>query len=223
MGIVLMASSLPALLFSIPSGVLADRYSKKILIIIADTIRALTSLVIPVSAFFGFLTIPLLMAVTFVMGTMSQLFAPSQRSIGPSLVPKGDLLSLNALMATTEQFVGIIGPAIAAFLMLALAKEKIFYITSLAYIASVVTITFMNYKEINSEIKEKNSVFFQLKFALIYLKSERTLLSLIISFSILNFFLVGLFGVITPLLAKNVLQSGDSSYGFYVYPYGRYV
>lgn len=90
---VVIAFTLPSLIFGILAGVLVDRWNKKKVLFLTNIIRAL--LVIPLFYFYNNLLI--IYAVTFGVSMVTQFFIPAETPIIPLLVKKKLLLSANAL------------------------------------------------------------------------------------------------------------------------------
>ena len=75
MGLLTAVGLLPHLLFSLPAGVWLDRVRvRRRLMILADIGRAAAIAFIPLAFFLNFLSLPLLVGVAFVVGTLSVVF-----------------------------------------------------------------------------------------------------------------------------------------------------
>jgi MFS family permease len=90
---VVIAFTLPSLIFGILAGVLVDRWNKKRVLFLTNILRAL--LVFPLFYFHNNLAI--IYAVTFGVSMVTQFFIPAETPIIPLLVKKKLLLSANAL------------------------------------------------------------------------------------------------------------------------------
>ncbi len=69
--LLLAASHVPALLFSLPAGVWVDRTSTRRVLLIADVGRAVTLALVPLTASFGLLRLEVLYAVALINGTFT--------------------------------------------------------------------------------------------------------------------------------------------------------
>jgi len=107
---------LPFLLFSHASGVLADRFSKRNIIVIAKLLEALVMLFGCTAIYFK--SPPALYAVIFFMCTQSALFGPSKYGIIPELVPAAALSKANSLLVGLSFLAIIIGTFIPSYLLL---------------------------------------------------------------------------------------------------------
>jgi MFS family permease len=114
---IMIAFTLPAILFGSAGGIFVDRFSKKQVLVASDVIRGLLTLAIP--------WLPreflILLVLTFVISTVTQFFAPAEQAAIPLLVRRENLMAANALFTTTMMGALIVGFAIGEPL-LSLAK-----------------------------------------------------------------------------------------------------
>jgi len=118
---IMIAFTIPAMLFGSLAGVYVDRWSKKEVLVISNLLRGLLVLALPLLLWLSenktpFLGLPagfwLLLAVTFVVSTLTQFFAPAEQATIPLIVKRRHLLSANALYTTTMMAVLIVGFAV---------------------------------------------------------------------------------------------------------------
>jgi MFS family permease len=114
-GIIIM-QQLPTVLFSSVSGVLVDRFSKRGILMVTNFIRAAAV----VGYFFFRDSGEALYAITFLVGVVSQPFAPAESATIPLIVREEQLITANSLFQATfmgSQLLGfmILGPALTQF------------------------------------------------------------------------------------------------------------
>ncbi|MCC6629596.1 MAG: MFS transporter [Chloroflexi bacterium] len=119
-GLIILAFSLPAILFSGIAGVMVDRSSRRQVMVVTTLLRTLVLALLlfirpgwPASA-----TLALLYAVTFLFSTLSQTFGPAEGALIPNLVAKHQLIAANSLFNLTffaSQLIGfaVVGPVLA--------------------------------------------------------------------------------------------------------------
>ena len=104
----MLAFTLPAILFGSAGGIFVDRFSKKQVLVASDIIRGLLTLAIP--------WLPreflILLVVTFIISTVTQFFAPAEQAAIPLLVQRENLMAANALFTTTMMGALIVGFAV---------------------------------------------------------------------------------------------------------------
>src|SRR3989344_5530582 len=109
----ILSFMIPAVLFSVISGVYVDRWNKKKVLLFIHLIRAVLLLPFLIPN----LHLGLIYALTFLIAVVTQFFIPAEYSIIPQLVPKKLLVSANAVFSFgifTIMLIGYIlsGPAL---------------------------------------------------------------------------------------------------------------
>lgn len=117
----MMAFTIPAVLFGSVAGVFVDRWTKKTVLVATNVWRGLLVLSIPLLLWLthdwqpiGVLPVGfvIILGVTFLVSTLTQFFAPAEQTAIPLVVEEKHLLSANSLYTTTMMASVIIGFAI---------------------------------------------------------------------------------------------------------------
>lgn len=118
---IMIAFTIPAVLFGSIAGVYVDRWSKKTVLVSTNLLRgglvfALPPLLWLTHTWAPWFGLPvgfcILLAITFFVSTFTQFFAPAEQSAMPLIVEKRHLLSANSLYTTTMMASVIIGFAV---------------------------------------------------------------------------------------------------------------
>jgi MFS family permease len=115
LGILNALALLPFPLFGLFVGVWADRHRKRPTMIGADLGRMFFLGLIPFSAYFLSVGLPLLFVVVFAVGTLQTFFDISYQAYLPFLVKRDQLVEGNSRLETSRSAAAVIGPAIAGF------------------------------------------------------------------------------------------------------------
>ncbi|MEM5775697.1 MAG: MFS transporter, partial [Anaerolineaceae bacterium] len=110
MGILSALQLAPALLLGLVTNLWIDRLPRRPLMIAIDLLRALILLIIPVGGWMGFLSMPLLYGLGFLLGAANFLFTVLYRSYLPALVEKEDLVEANSKLEVSSALAEIAGP-----------------------------------------------------------------------------------------------------------------
>jgi predicted MFS family arabinose efflux permease len=95
---IMVINTIPAIIFGVAAGVMADRYPKKQVMVVSNILRAaLIPLIILLPQQFA-----LMLLVIFAVSTVTQFFTPAEQSIIPLVVKPHHLLMANALFAITQ-------------------------------------------------------------------------------------------------------------------------
>jgi MFS family permease len=119
---VAFANRLPWLLLSLVSGALVDRWDRRLVMGLADAVRAALMLTLAAMVLAGAASIPVLYAVAFLLGAAETLFDNAAHAVLPSVVTRDRLEHANgrleAAMLIGNNFVG---PALGGLIFVALA------------------------------------------------------------------------------------------------------
>jgi MFS family permease len=127
----MMTFTIPAVLFGSLAGAFVDRWPKKAVLVGTNIWRGILVLVIPPllwlthdwQSFYGLpMGFIIILAVTFLVSTLTQFFAPAEQAVIPLVVKPQHLLSANSLYTTTMMASVIIGFAVGEPLLAAADK-----------------------------------------------------------------------------------------------------
>lgn len=116
-GLLQTVLTLPFVLFAIPSGLLADRLPRGVLMAVAELLRAAALAAVAAALATGLLTLPILAAAGFLAVCGTVVFSVAAPALVPALVPETALPLANARLelARTIAFAG--GPALGGALV----------------------------------------------------------------------------------------------------------
>ena len=142
LGIVLMVEAIGLVTTLLIGGVLADRYSRKLLLIGSDGARAVVIAALALVDASGHLTFGVLIAFVALHGLGSGLFQPAFGGILPLLVDDPSLGSANALVGISRQSAFVVGPAIAGLIYGVAGSSVIFAVDAASFVVSAVFVAF---------------------------------------------------------------------------------
>lgn len=128
MSIATLCGFLPQVLISLFSGVWADRYNRKRLIIIADSMIAICTAVLAVLFTIGYTEIWLLFVVSAIRSLGAGVQAPAVGALLPELVPQEKLMRVNGINASIQSIMMLISPAVAGGLYSITGLGPIFWV-----------------------------------------------------------------------------------------------
>lgn len=139
-GLMLMATAAPSLLFGLLAGVFVDRYDRRRIMVIADVLRAVLVLVIP---FLVSSSIAWLYVVVMAVSAIGQFFDPAWESVLPEVAPDEELASANSMMAISSFGSTAIGFAASGLIASRYPIEYAFYLNAVAYLFSAACMLFI--------------------------------------------------------------------------------
>ncbi|MGL5941458.1 MAG: MFS transporter [Waterburya sp.] len=118
---IMIAFTIPAVLFGSLAGVYVDRWQKKSVLVISNLLRGILVLALPAILLVAEdktllaimpLGFALMLGITFLVSTFTQFFAPAEQAAIPLIVEDKHLLAANSLYTTTMMALLIVGFAI---------------------------------------------------------------------------------------------------------------
>lgn len=137
MGIVLIASMVPRLVFVLIGGVAADRLPRRLIILWSDGGRGVVVLLISILGFAGLLQFWQLVLESLLFGVVDGFFNPAIMAITPDLVEKEELASANALNSFSGNIAQLIGPLVGAGLIALINPMGAFFVNAVSFFVSV--------------------------------------------------------------------------------------
>jgi predicted MFS family arabinose efflux permease len=138
-GVVGFAGRLPWLVLALPAGTLADRWSRKRVMLVSDGVRALALASIAVGLLIGRLSFVQIVIVAFVEGTSFVFFGVCARGAVRQIVAVGRVPEAVARLEAKDYGAVVAGPAVGGVLY-DLGRMWPFVADALSYVASVVTL-----------------------------------------------------------------------------------
>ncbi len=117
MALVMLAAFLPTLLLSVPAGVLADRYDRRLLMMIGDGCSALGILYILVCMLRGAASLHQICIGVFISSTFSALLEPSYRATITDLLTKEEYSKASGMVSIAGSARYLISPVLAGALL----------------------------------------------------------------------------------------------------------
>jgi len=129
------------------AGVFADRLRRRPMMILADAVRALAILSVPIAAAFGVLSLVQLYVVALVLGVGTVLFDIAYLAYVPSLVSRDDLLEANTKLEVSFSGSHLVGPSLGGVLIQVIGAAQAMVADALSFVASVGSIIWIRQPE----------------------------------------------------------------------------
>jgi predicted MFS family arabinose efflux permease len=116
-GALAAVQSLPFLLLALPAGVLADRMPRRMLLLLAEALRAAALLAAPALLWAGWLNLPVLALLGAMAAAGTVVFSVAAPAMVPALVPRPALAAANARLELARSLAFASGPGLAGALV----------------------------------------------------------------------------------------------------------
>jgi MFS family permease len=188
MGILTAVELLPHLLFSLPAGVWLDRVrTRRRLMILMDLGRGAALAFIPLAFFLGWLTMPVLLVVAFIVGTLSVVFDISWNTLYVAVARRDQYIEANALLNGSRSLASVAGPAIGGVVIQVAGATVALLADALSYLGSALFLRRISAKEPPIE-SDPGSVRSQLRVGLSFITRDPIIRPTLLSVGTLNFF-----------------------------------
>lgn len=206
---------LPIAFLTPVAGVLADRWSRKKIVMLADSFQAFTTLWVIVLFILGLATPLVVMLITGLRGIFQAFHAPTVNAITPTMVPKEKLSRMNGFGYLFSSLINIVGPVLGAFLYGILPISIILWIDIITWLIALVPLVLTKIPRVKrSEIEEKKDSFlFEFKTGLKTIRLIPGLLTLLSLSMLLNFLLMP-FNVLSPYYVEVIHNGSASDFAF---------
>jgi MFS family permease len=210
LGIVAMARGLPQILFSPLGGVAADRFNKRNVLVVSQSILCVLALVNAFLVQTGLITVWQLIAIGAAQGVVFPFTMPTRQALIPQLVSEDNLPNALAMDSAGRNLNRVIAPSIAGILI-AWDPTIAFYTVAALYLVSALTLLNLPYTK--STVDPSRNVMQQMMFGFRYMIGRQRLLILIV----MGFIAVILgmpYQQMLPVFQETVLQVGPDKLGF---------
>jgi len=157
MGTVMLFSMIPNVLVSPIAGVVVDRYNKKIIMAISETVRAISILLIPILMYTGYIQLWHVYAISVVVSTAESFFEPCSSVVFTLIVSEDELPLLNSISTTTNSIMRMLGYTVAGIIIALGSKEFLFIIDASTFLISAIAALIMTIPKIETKKLEKVS------------------------------------------------------------------
>lgn len=141
LGFVAFMGLLPVLLFGLAGGVLADRYSRRGLMLAAHGIALAQSLVLAGLTLSGAVEVWHVVVLAFLLGLVHAVEMPTRHAFMAEIVPRDHLPNAIALNSSLFNLARFAGPAIAGLLVAASGEGVVFAINSVTFLVMLLGLT----------------------------------------------------------------------------------
>lgn len=132
------AVTLPFLVFTIPSGVLADLVPRRLVLVVTNAAAVVVGLVLTATSAADRLGAGLLLVLTFLLGLAWAVNAPSFSAVVPDVVDRAYIPAAGMLASINFNIARVVGPAIGGLVIALLGPIVAFGLSTLGYLTFAV-------------------------------------------------------------------------------------
>ena len=196
----ILASFLPQIVISLFSGVWADRYNRKYVIILSDALIAIATLILGILFLVGYRELWLIFIAAAVRSVGAGIQSPAVSAILPQFVPLEKLMRVNGINGSIRSFILLLSPAAGGWLLATYSVEMAFLVdVATAAIAILIMFFIRIPAHGKASVAQRTSVIEDLKQGVLFVKGNKLIRNLLIYYAFF-FFLISPAAFLTPLL-----------------------
>lgn len=211
LGLVSFIGLLPVVPMTFLAGVISDRYPRRKLMIITESVLMLQALVLAVIVWLDVVVIWHIIVLSFVYGIAAALEQPSRLTFVSDIVGEEDLTNAVALNASAYNSARIVGPAFAGLLIAGVGEAGCFFINALTYLVFILALVVMRVPSLRIE-RPKLNLAGSWANGMVYSWREHTIRDILIVVATASFFLFH-YLTLMPIFARDILQVGPTGLG----------
>jgi MFS family permease len=201
----------PQLLLVPWSGLIADRFDRRKLLIATQTTMAILGLGLGLIDVLGFAQLWIVYVFAFLLGVAGAIDAPARQAFVSELVSEKNLPNAVSLNSASFNGARLIGPAVAGLLTVAVGAGWVFIINGITFAATLFALTLLRKKDLRIAPRAPRGPG-QLKAGLVYIKHRPDIVLILVLI-----FLIGTFGMNFPIyaatMASQVFHHGAGEFG----------
>ncbi len=206
MALVTFLGFVPTLVLGVPAGVLADRFDRRLLMMIGDGCSALGVIYILIAMMRGGASLPQICIGVFISSVFSALLEPSYKATITDLLTKEEFSKANGLVSIAGSARYLFSPVIAGFLLAVSDVKLLLAIDICTFFLTVISAAVVRKGIPSNETEERVPFLASLKDGWRIIAAKRGVLILVLVSSLVTLFM----GVFQVLAEPYVLSFSDA-------------
>jgi len=211
LGLLGVAQFTPVLLFSLPAGVFVDRFPKRSIVLLTQTISMILALILAILVFTDSVQYWHIFLLALGLGMVKTLDIPARQSFMIELVGRDVVLNAVALNSTVMNLGRVVGPAVAGVVMALVGAGWCFLVNGVTFLALIFGLLKIDVEPVIKK-RPKGTVIPDIKEGLVYLFSKPILTTTTLILAIVSTFGMN-YSVLIPVFARNQLGLDAQGYG----------
>jgi len=205
LGVTSAVRSLPILLFSFVGGIAADRFDRKRIILVANSVALVVTAILAWVTAAGRVDMAGILVLAFALGVTNAFEMPARQAYVVELVGRGDLMNAIALNSLLFNGARVIGPAIAGVLVAAFGPAAAFGVNALSFIPVIVGLLIIHPPVVVRTVGRARAAFAE---TMAYLRGETRVAGLLLLLAASTIFASG-YLVLGPAIARDLGQGPE--------------
>ncbi len=209
LGLDAFLGNIPIFLFSLVGGVVADRVSRRHLLLASQWVQLTCAFTLTALLALGVVRIWHILTLSFISGTAQAFGGPAYSALIPALVEKDDLPNAIALNSIQFNLARVIGPVLGGFALTKLGAIWCFGLNGLSFVAVIISLMLLHVRFQPQRTGE--SILSSMKQGFDFIRQQGPMQGLIVLAFCMTGFAIPLITFL-PVFAKDVFHSGSTTF-----------
>jgi MFS family permease len=212
LGLVVFVGQAPLLLLSPIGGFIADRYPRRWVVVVTQTLSMLLAFGLAVLVLLGQVQVWQILVIAGLQGIVNSVDVPVRQALVSEIVEADNLLNAIALSSSVFGNASSLAPLIAGFLVATIGEGWCFAINGVTYLAVIGGLLLMRFRE-EPKKQEKESAFSRIREGFHFVHDTAPIQRILVVLAVVS--LLGApFTVLMPIFADKILHAGPRGLGF---------
>ena len=211
-GFVDAVSMLPILVFTLYAGVLADRFSKRNVVVVTQSAAMVLAFVLTGLVFADIVVLWHVIVLATLVGLTHAFDIPARHALMVDLVGKSDLTNAIALNSSAFNATRVVGPAIAGVIIGVVGVGLCFFLNGVTYLAVIAALVAIRLPAFRRPVA-RASPFRDIREGFRYVMADERSRTMVVNIATFSIFGLPAF-VLMPVMARDVLGRGAEAYGW---------
>jgi MFS family permease len=212
LGAVLAARSVPLVLFLLIGGVVADRFSRSLVMQVSHLTSAATQGMVAALLLTGTAQLWMVITLEAVNGIVSAFTFPAMQGVVPLVVPRSHIQQANAMLGFSRNGLAILGPTVAALIVVTAGSGWAIAVDALTWAVAAVCMSRLNLPGAMKAKGPKSSMVADLREGWTAFTSLTWVWVVVVSFGVLNAIQAGALLTLGPAIARDTI--GIDGWGY---------
>jgi MFS family permease len=210
LGLVGLVRAVPTILLSMIGGVLADRFDRRLLLLITQSVIMVAAFVLAILTLVDAITVWQILLITFISAVFFAVDNPTRQALVPDLVGRERVTSAIGLNAAAWNAAAIVGPSVAGVLIATISIAGAFLLNAISFVPVLLAILVM--PKLEKKARRPQSMLAQLADGMRYIGGRRAVWGILLLIAVPSIF-ARPYVQMMPVFARDVLGLGASGYG----------
>src|SRR5947209_3934154 len=203
LGLVTTIQFTPLLILSLVGGAVADRFSKRNLLLVTQAISALLALLLGILVKTGIVQYWQVLVIAGMLGTVNAFYTPARQAFVPELVDKESLLNAVALNSAIFNAARVIGPALGGLLVANIDLSLNFFLNAASFLAVIASLLLIHPRKV--ETRDRGKLLRNVVEGLEYVVATPVVYTILALVGVASLFALN-FTTLMPVFARYVLH-----------------